>query len=219
MTVNTLAIAANGTVSARLAATCTAQSTSFTLRATDTGELADDDTVTVTVTPETTPPTLTCPSTQQTTNATSAAGAIVSFTPTATDNCTTTPTITCTPASGTRFASGNTSVSCTAKDSANNTTVPCTFTVTVTGASGQITTLRSTVNTLAGVQAGIKNSLMAKLTGAQAALSAGNTATACARMQDFLNEVKAQAGKKLTAAQANQLISAATQIRTVLGCV
>jgi hypothetical protein len=113
---------------------------------------------------------------------------------------------------------GSTTVSCTAKDDANNTSSPCTFTVTVTGAAGQLTALSSMVNTLAGVQTGMKNSLVAKLTAAQTAVSGGNVATACARMLDFLNMVKAQAGRKMIAAQAAQLSAEARRIRTVLGC-
>src|SRR5258707_7571737 len=41
-----------------------------------------------------------------------------------------TDTVACTPASGSTFAFGNTTVTCTAKDAANNTGT-CSFTVTV----------------------------------------------------------------------------------------
>jgi hypothetical protein len=34
----------------------------------------------------------------------------------------------------------------------------------------------------------------------------------------FLNEVNAQSGKAITAAQAMQLVAAAQQIKTVVGC-
>jgi len=37
-------------------------------------------------------------------------------------------------------------------------------------------------------------------------------------MAPFINEAQAQSGKALTAAQANQLIAAAKQIRVVLAC-
>ena len=50
------------------------------------------------------------------------------------------------------------------------------------------------------------------------AVQAGNTATACGALQAFLNEVRAQDGKKLTAAQAQQFTADATRIRAVLAC-
>ncbi len=168
---------------------------------------------------DTTPPSIICPG-NKTTNATSPAGATVTFSaPTATDVCSTSVTTTCTPSSGGAFAIGSTTVSCTAKDSNNNTSQACTFTVAVTGAAGQTTALTTTVNNFTGVKDATKNSLVVKLNAAQTALSAGDTATACARLLDFINLAKAQAGKKeLTAAQAAQLIADATRIRAVLGC-
>ncbi len=191
-------------------------STTVTLTVSD-GALSSQCTGTVTVV-DGQAPAISCPS-SQTTNATSATGATVNFTPTASDNCSATPPITCTPASGSTFAIGATTVSCTAKDDANNLSAPCTFTVTVTGAAGQLTTLLSIVNNLPGVKAATKNSLVVKLKAAQTALSAGDSATACAQVQDFLNLVKAQGGKKeLSTAQATALSAEATRIRTVLGC-
>jgi hypothetical protein len=57
--------------------------------------------------------------------------AVVTYTPTANDNCEGARTVTCSPASGTAFAKGVTTVSCSAMDTSNNTG-SCTFTVTVT---------------------------------------------------------------------------------------
>jgi hypothetical protein len=55
-------------------------------------------------------------------NATSGAGALVTYTnPTATDLVDGTVAVTCSPASGTQFALGSTTVTCTATDSHNNT--------------------------------------------------------------------------------------------------
>ncbi len=65
---------------------------------------------------------------------------------------------------------------------------------------------------------GTTNSLTVKLRGALDALEAGDTATACARLSDFVNHTRAQSGKKLTTAQANQLIEEANAIRSLLGC-
>jgi len=62
----------------------------------------------------------------------SCAGAVVTFTaPTAMDNCDATPTIVCTPASGSTFPIGATLVTCTATDDCGNSSM-CNFTVTVT---------------------------------------------------------------------------------------
>ena len=68
---------------------------------------------------------------------------------------------------------------------------------------------------------GIENGLDAKLQIAQAALAAareGNIATACNQLNAFIKEVQAQAGKALTADQAQELLAAATQIKAALGC-
>jgi Tol biopolymer transport system component len=65
---------------------------------------------------------------------------------------------------------------------------------------------------------GTTNSLTVKLRDALNALNAGNTAVACAKLADFVNHTRAQSGKKLTAAQATQLIDEANSIRAALGC-
>jgi hypothetical protein len=65
---------------------------------------------------------------------------------------------------------------------------------------------------------GIKTSLVAKLKDALSGLANADTATACDALTSFINECSAQSGKALTEEQAAQLINAATQVRTVLGC-
>ncbi|HYG10504.1 MAG TPA: hypothetical protein VD835_11190 [Pyrinomonadaceae bacterium] len=65
---------------------------------------------------------------------------------------------------------------------------------------------------------GTENSLTVKLRDALAALNAGNTSAACAKLADFTNQTRAQSGKKLTAAQATQLINEANSIRAAIGC-
>ena len=47
-------------------------------------------------------------------------------------------------------------------------------------------------------------------------MNAGNTATACTNLQQFISDAKPQKGK-LTVAQANELIARATYIRGVIG--
>src|SRR4051812_34466182 len=68
---------------------------------------------------DTTPPTLTVPG-DITTPATSAAGATVTFTATATDDVDPSPVVACNPSSGSTFVIGTTAVNCTATDAANN---------------------------------------------------------------------------------------------------
>ncbi len=79
---------------------------------------------------DTTTPTLTVPA-NITASATSAAGATVSYSATATDIVDGDVTPVCTPASGSTFAPGTTTVSCTAADVRGNTSDAQTFTVTV----------------------------------------------------------------------------------------
>ena len=81
-----------------------------------------------------------------------------------------------------------------------------------------ITELRALVASF-GLARGTATSLDVKLAAALSAAQAGDIAGACAGLADFLNEVRAQMGKKkLTAAQAQQLTDTANAIRTQLGC-
>ncbi|MBI1853345.1 MAG: HYR domain-containing protein [Planctomycetes bacterium] len=103
--------------------------TTVTCTATDDGGNSSSCTFTVTIR-DTVAPTITCPSaiTQQCTNNT---GGVVTFTPTTSDLCDSTPTITCNPPSGSTFPFGSTNVVCTATDDSGNVSTPCSFTVTV----------------------------------------------------------------------------------------
>ena len=65
---------------------------------------------------------------------------------------------------------------------------------------------------------GISNSLITKLQRAIDAVNASDTATACTLLTAFVNECRAQSGKKLTPEQSAQLINSANQIKTSLGC-
>jgi uncharacterized repeat protein (TIGR01451 family) len=75
-------------------------------------------------------PTITCPANITQSTDPGQCNAVVSYTPTVNDNC---PgaTATCTPASGSTFQKGTTTVSCTATDTSGNTSAACSFTVTV----------------------------------------------------------------------------------------
>jgi len=187
--------------------------TSVTLIVTDNHGLSNNCVATVTVV-DTTAPAITCPG-NIVADATSPAGAVVSFAPTASDNCSL-ASVTSSPASGSTFAIGDTAVTCTATDAAGNQ-ANCAFKVHVKGEGGQIAGLIALVQSL-GLHPGTANSLIVKLQAAASALDRGNLQAACGNLGAFLNEVNAQEGKKLTAAQADLLIAEATRIRAVLGC-
>ena len=78
---------------------------------------------------DTTPPVLTVPA-NMLVNATSAAGAVVNFTASATDLVDASPTVACIPPSGSTFPLGVTTVNCTATDDSNNVDSDS-FTITV----------------------------------------------------------------------------------------
>ncbi len=179
---------------------------------------ADDLVFTSIATPDCTPPVLTLPG-PIVVPATSPSGAAVSYVVTATDDIDPSPRVDCLPASGSVFPIGTTLVGCTATDASNNVTTAG-FAVTVTGAPGELSDLTALVQSL-NLQQGITNSLDAKLANAQAALAAaraGDLVSACSLLNAFINEVQAQNGNKITAAQVSKLIAAANQIKAVLGC-
>ncbi len=163
---------------------------------------------------DTTAPALQLPA-PMTVNATSRVGAVVTYSASATDpdDAATTLSVTCSPASGTTFPIGMTTVTCTASDPVGNQGTGS-FTVTVKGAAQQLGDLRLAVQ---GVGPG--TSLADKLAAAQAALAAGNSAGACGTLGDFIALVQAQASKSIVpASKAQQLVADATRIQTVLGC-
>ena len=75
-----------------------------------------------------TAPTITCPANIITT--TSGGDVVVTFAPTVSDTCDTSPTVVCVPSSGSSFALGVTTVNCEVYDASLNTNT-CSFTVTV----------------------------------------------------------------------------------------
>ncbi len=161
---------------------------------------------------DTTPPVLTVPG-PITVNATMPSGAVVTFTATATDNIDPTPTVVCVPASGSVFPIGDTLVTCTATDDSGNSS-SASFNVHVKGAAEQLADLKAKVT---GVGPG--KSLENKIATALASVNAGNKAQACAMLtHGFPNELDAQNGKKLTAAQVFEFSEDAARIAAVLGC-
>lgn len=82
----------------------------------------------------------------------------------------------------------------------------------------QIQTLEETIQDL-NLSSGTTTSLQAKLDDALSAVEAGDKAAACTALNDFVNHVQAQAGKKkISASEGQTLIEAAERIMTALGC-
>jgi hypothetical protein len=100
-------------------------------------------TFTVTVN-DTQAPVITCPG-NITVTANTPTGAVVTYTtPTVTDNCSVAGTVTCSPASGSVFPNGTTTVTCTL----GGQTVVCSFTVTVNRPAFNICAIADENNTL-----------------------------------------------------------------------
>ncbi len=133
VTLSSISVDASGQVTASIGADCGASDASFTLRVADSGGLFAEATLNVAVTPERIPPVIACPANVVVTLPpnTTDTGMVVNYPePTATDNCTASPIITTSQASGTVFPVGLTTVNVTATDAANNQAT-CSFTVTV----------------------------------------------------------------------------------------
>lgn len=160
---------------------------------------------------DTTPPVLTTPGNINL-YATSPAGAPVTYVVTATDDTDPNPTVTCDPPSASTFPIGTTTVSCTATDSSGNS-ASATFSVHVKGAPEQLAELLTAV---AGVGPG--TSLASKVTQTQAYLAENDLQDACATLDAFVKQVRAQSGKKLQTGEAMTLIATASRIQNVLGC-
>ncbi len=183
--------------------------TTVTCTATDASGNSSSSSFTVSVR-DTTPPMVTVPA-DQTIDATSPSGAPFTFTATATDLVDGATAVTCTPASGSVFTFGDTTVSCSSTDAHGNTGT-ASFHLTVRTAAQMLARLAAAVD---GIGPG--KSLAAKLASAGSALAAGDNARTTNVLRAFLNEVAAQSGKKLTADQATSLSTAATRLTAVLG--
>ncbi|MBI5386697.1 MAG: DUF5011 domain-containing protein, partial [Verrucomicrobia bacterium] len=90
---------------------------------------------------ESVPPTVVCPADMTVNRDPAQCGAVVNFTATGSDNCSGAATV-CAPPSGSLFAVGVTTVSCTARDASGNVSSPCTFTVTVRDLTGDVSGFR-----------------------------------------------------------------------------
>ena len=138
------------------------------------------------------------------TDATSPAGRVVQYTVAAVDDTDPLPTTDCTPASGSLFRIGDTTVTCTATDASQNSTT-ASFVVHVRGAEEQAANLVTWVRTLS-LPSGLETSLCAKL-----------ALPTVYRLAAFVHQVDAQTGKTLADVEAAGLREAAERIEVVLG--
>ena len=159
---------------------------------------------------DTTPPVVTT-SGNVTVPATSPGGGVATFSVSATDSVDGSLPAMCAPASGSLFAIGATTVTCSATDAHHNT-ASATLTVTVLGAQQVIANLTSQAAAL-GFQQGTN-----LLQNVLKSLANGNVGAGCNQLGAFINQVRAQTGKSLTAADAASLIQSATAARGALGC-
>jgi hypothetical protein len=151
----------------------------------------------------------------QTVNASSPSGAVVTFSPQASDpDDGVAPTFSCNPASGSVFAVGTTTVTCTATDGSGDgeNAQTASFNVTVLGAAAQTSNLATTAQALSP-------SLGGQVQTALASLASGAPAqTAVNQLNAFIHHVSAQSGKSgLSKSQANALIASAQQIIATIG--
>ena len=202
-------IVVSGTVNARVPGT-------YTLTYTVTDAFCKTGTVTRTVIAVVpTPPVISCPA-NIVVNAASPNGAFVSFVPTATDACPTV-SVTSTPSSGSLFAIGDTTVTCTVADTVDNTN-SCTFTVHVKGASEQLRDLISVVEGF-GLAPGVQNKIVHKLQAIARLVDKHRSAQACGQLQALMWQAERElANNRLTEWQTIQITTPAQMIFTVLGC-
>jgi hypothetical protein len=176
--------------------------TTITYHATDVaGNVEDAKTVTVEV--DATPPVVTVGDVDV--DATGPDGAVVTYTATATDGVDPSPSITCTPASGTRFSVGVTNVTCTARDEAGNESTGS-FTVTVHGALDMVGELPNT-NVATAVVLGAARQL----------IRTHHTRAAIAALDAYIHLVQSPLGRRnLTQAQIEAAVAKTRQIVAVL---
>lgn len=164
-------------------------------------------------------PALTLPA-NPTVNATSPAGALVSFSASASDGADPSAAASCSPASGSTFAIGTNSVLCTATDHVgNSSTGP--FSVTVLGAKEQLSQLIARVVNASALPPALKTKLIGKLQSLTASFDPSNAKqkqAVCVALNVFKGVVQALSGRGIPPAQAAEWIADANRIRAVLGC-
>jgi HYR domain len=182
--------------------------------AADSNGLRTTKSFTVTVV-DTTPPTLMTPN-ELVANAVSPSGAMLEFTATATDVVDGGIPPTCTPASGSTFAVGDTTVACRATDAAGNTGT-ASFIVHVKGADEQLTDLRAYVDSQA-LEKNLAERLTARIADVRKQLAAGRTSAVCGGLADMTADAQKEWSKGLTPEQSERLVTDVARVRAVVGC-
>jgi hypothetical protein len=144
----------------------------------------------------------------------------VSYSAPASDGADPNPNVSCTPASGSVFPIGATSVACTATDHVGNTAAGS-FTVTVLGAKEQLARLLQDVITASGLPAALKTQLLAKLQPLLAGFDPSNPTkrkAACTGLSAFATLLRLLSGHGIPPAQATAWTADANRIRAVLAC-
>jgi uncharacterized repeat protein (TIGR03803 family) len=160
-----------------------------------------------------TPPTLKVPTTTLVVNATSPTGATVTYAVTATDNSGGAVAIVCTPASGSVFKIGVTTVNCMATDLAGNVGRDS-FKVKVLSAAEQIVDLVEDLRRGTQLSPLVKKILTVVL---QAAIANPKKASlVCSVLENFISYVNKYASSN--PAHASALIADARRIQAVIGC-
>ena len=154
-----------------------------------------------------------------TVNATGPTGAVVNYTPpAATDEGDETPPVVCLPASGSTFAIGTTTVTCTATDADDsNSPVTATFSVTVNGALAQLQD--PLLPDVKAIPASLGRLILVNgINGMINNLQHGNTAQVCSDLTFMGLVVQEWSGALMTTAQADTILADISQISAVLGC-
>ncbi len=146
-------------------------------------------------------------------NATSPAGALVTYDVAVTDNVGVT-SLSCLPASGTIFPAGDKTVNCSARDAAGNTSSKQ-FVVTVLSARQQLASLIDIVIGL-NLPNGTAQPLLNQLKLAYRETSSG--ATICKKLDDFIHLVEVKAENFANPDDATMVVDEATRIMGALGC-
>jgi len=81
-----------------------------------------------------------------------------------------------------------------------------------------ISDLKDYISSQTTIRFGIRTALFEKLNELLTALAVHNLPAACEALQDFINLVRAQRGRHITAAQADYMIAQASDIQLLMGC-
>lgn len=160
------------------------------------------------ITVDSTPPVLTVPA-EVTADAVDPAGVAVSYEASAVDALDGAVPVACSPASGTTFPIGTTTVDCSATDRVGNIAT-ATFQIRVRGADEQVADLIALLDGYGLDRLG--TSLRDKLSTVQRLLAAGKPQQAQDNLEAFIAQVDAQRGKGMTGEQADALETAGQRI-------